>query len=36
MMLEQWGSVGSGDLTGDGSINGADLAQLLEQWGACP
>ena len=24
------------DITGDGQINGADLAQLLADWGSCP
>ena len=24
------------DITGDGQINGADLSQLLADWGSCP
>jgi hypothetical protein len=34
-MLGAWGTAG-GDVNGDGTTNGSDLAVLLGGWGACP
>jgi hypothetical protein len=36
VLLAQWGSTGSADLNGDGTVNGADLGTLLSKWGTCP
>jgi hypothetical protein len=36
MLLSQWGTAGSGDLDGDGTVSGSDLGQLLARWGLCP
>ena len=35
MLLSEWSKAG-GDLTGDGTTDGADLAILLAGWGVCP
>jgi len=34
-MLANWGQSGTGDINGDGSVAGDDLAQLLSAWGPC-
>jgi hypothetical protein len=35
VLLGSWGSAG-GDLDGNGTTDGADLAALLGAWGGCP
>jgi hypothetical protein len=36
-VLSNWDAVGSSaDLTGDGTVNGADLGIILAAWGTCP
>jgi hypothetical protein len=32
MLLAQWGGSGSGDIDGDGTVGGGDLAALLASW----
>jgi hypothetical protein len=32
VLLGQWGSAGTADLNGDGSVNGIDLGLLLGAW----
>jgi hypothetical protein len=33
VLLSQWGTGGSADLNGDGSVDGVDLGSLLSRWG---
>jgi len=33
ILLNGWGGAGPADLNGDGTVNGADLATLLSNWG---
>jgi hypothetical protein len=34
VLLSQWGSAGTADLNGDGTVNGVDLGLLLSAWGS--
>ena len=36
LLLAGWGEPGPTDLDGDGTTGAADLAILLNAWGACP
>jgi hypothetical protein len=36
MMLANWGNSGTGDMNGDGVVNGTDLGLFLSGWGPCP
>jgi len=36
ILLNQWGTTGTGDINGSGTVDASDLSILLSAWGACP
>jgi len=34
-LLAQWGTDGSADINGDGTVNATDLSSVLAAWGSC-